>query len=143
MARRKKSTSKRTTTRRRRVGAVKMSGISDALFVIGGAAVGHFISKIIPVDKPVIKSGIVLAAGIFLPKFIKNPMLAKMAPGLVAYGGLNLLQNTGVLKGMPMLGGYSYNMLPEMDAVAGLPANEGIAGLPLYHRANFAAAATA
>ena len=138
MAKRKKATAKRRTTRRRRVGAVGMSGISDALFVIGGAAVGHFVSKIIPVDKPAIKSGIVLAAGIFLPKFIKNPMLSKMAPGLVAYGGLNLLQNTGVLKGLPMIGGYSYNQLPMGDAVAGLPSNDAIAGLPSYHRANFA-----
>lgn len=143
MARRKKATPKRRTSRRRRVGAVGMSGVSDALFVIGGAAVGHFISKLIPVDKPAIKSAIVLGAGIFLPKFIKNPMLSKMAPGLVAYGGLNLLQNTGILKGVPMLGGYSYNTLPESNMVAGLPANTAISGLPEYHRANFAAKATA
>ena len=137
MPRRKKA--KKATSRRRR----SMSGIgkvgstaTSALYVIAGAAAAGYVSKMLPAtlnDK--VKAAIPVAAGLILPRFIKSNLGQGLGAGLVAVGGLKLVQSFGVLNGIgyadssysvPMVGAtYNRNGLvdPSMfvtPAIAGL-----------------------
>lgn len=88
MAKRRKS---KPTRRRssRRMGAIGGSMITDVLGTIAGAFVAKKIQQTLSFDDKV-KNGIVLGAGIFLPKFVKNPMVKSVANGMTAIGGLGL-----------------------------------------------------
>lgn len=102
MPRRKKA--KKATSRRRR----SMSGIgkvgstaTSALYVIAGAAAAGYVSKMLPAtlnDK--VKAAIPVAAGLILPRFIKSNLGQGLGAGMVAVGGLKLVQSFGVLNGI-------------------------------------------
>jgi hypothetical protein len=99
MARRKK----RSTPRRRsskRMGAIGKSFFMDAAGLIVGAAAARVLTsspKILPNLDPKIKSVGVLAIGAFFPKLIKGSLGVSIGNGMVAAGGLGLLQATNVL----------------------------------------------
>lgn len=137
MPRRKKA--KKATSRRRR----SMSGIgkvgstaTSALYVIAGAAAAGYVSKMLPAtlsDK--VKAAIPVAAGLILPRFIKSNLGQGLGAGMVAVGGLKLVQSFGVLNGIgyadssysvPMVGAtYNRNGLVDASqyvtpAIAGL-----------------------
>lgn len=102
MARRKKS---RKTSRRRsrRVGAIGKNFAMDALGLVAGAAAARVLTssgKILPNLDPKIKSAAVIAIGAFFPKFIKGDLGKSIGSGMIASGGLGLLQSTGVLAGV-------------------------------------------
>jgi hypothetical protein len=112
MARRKKTTTKKRTTRRRskRIGAVGMKGgLSSALFTIAGGVAARFVSNTINGTtlndsyKKYVASVAPIAVGLFLPKFIKSDIGKSLGNGMIAVGGLGLVQSTGVLSGMPMI----------------------------------------
>jgi hypothetical protein len=126
MPRRKKA--KKATSRRRR----SMSGIgkvgstaTSALYVIAGAAAAGYVSKMLPAtlnDK--VKAAIPVAAGLILPRFIKSSLGQGLGAGMVAVGGLKLVQSFGVLNGIgyadsnyrvPMVGA-TYNREGLVDA---------------------------
>jgi len=126
MPRRKKA--KKATSRRRR----SMSGIgkvgstaTSALYVIAGAAAAGYVSKMLPAtlsDK--VKAAIPVAAGLILPRFIKSNLGQGLGAGMVAVGGLKLVQSFGVLNGIgyadssysvPMVGA-TYNRSGLVDA---------------------------
>lgn len=88
MAKRK---TRKTVKRRasRRMGAVNSSMITDILGTVAGAFVAKKIQQTLTFDDK-IKNGIVLGAGIFLPKFVKSPIVKSMANGMTAIGGLGL-----------------------------------------------------
>lgn len=90
MARRRK---KSTPTRRRssrRIGAMGGSMVTDLLGTIAGAFVAKKIQQTLTFDDK-IKNGIILGAGVFLPKFVKSPMIKSVANGMTAIGGLGLV----------------------------------------------------
>jgi hypothetical protein len=99
MARRKK----RSTPRRRsskRMGAIGKSFFMDAAGLIVGAAAARVLTsspKILPNLDAKIKSVGVLAIGAFFPKLIKGSLGVSIGNGMVAAGGLGLLQATNVL----------------------------------------------
>jgi len=99
MARRKK----RYTPRRRsskRMGAIGKSFFMDAAGLIVGAAAARVLTsspKILPNLDPKIKSAGVLAIGAFFPKLLKGSLGQSIGSGMVAAGGLGLLQATNVL----------------------------------------------
>jgi len=111
MARRKKTTKKRTTRRRsKRIGAVGIKGgLSSALFTIAGGVAARFVSNTINGTslsdsyKKYVASAVPIAVGLFLPKFIKSDIGKSLGNGMIAVGGLGLVQSTGVLSGMPMI----------------------------------------
>ena len=126
MPRRKKA--KKATSRRRR----SMSGIgkvgstaTSALYVIAGAAAAGYVTKMLPAtlsDK--VKAAIPVAAGLILPRFIKSNLGQGLGAGMVAVGGLKLVQSFGVLNGIgyadnsysvPMVGA-TYNRSGLVDA---------------------------
>jgi hypothetical protein len=109
MARRKKHL-KKTHSRRRskRMGAAG-STLTNALFTIAGGVAARFVSNTINGTtlndsyKKYVASVAPIAVGIFLPKFIKSDMGKALGTGMIAVGGLGLVQSTGVLSGMPMI----------------------------------------
>jgi hypothetical protein len=91
MAKRKKTTKKR---RHHRVGAMRGVGgaVQKAAAIAVGAIAGSFlnsaIKKAAPTMPPWAGGAAVAGAGIFLPKFVKQPIVADVATGMVAAGAL-------------------------------------------------------
>lgn len=102
MARRKKSR-KVTRRRSRRVGAIGKGFAMEALGLVAGAAAARVLTssgKILPNLDSKIKSAGVIAVGAFLPKLIKGDLGKSIGSGMIAAGGLGLLQATNVLAGV-------------------------------------------
>jgi hypothetical protein len=136
MARRKKHTKKHTTHRRRskRMGAVSMKGgLSSALFTIVGGVAARFVSNTINGTslndsyKKYVASVAPIAVGLFLPKFIKSDMGKALGNGMIAVGGLGLVQSTGVLSGMPMIAKRYMGLAPSTNNPRGV-----VAGMDNY-----------
>ena len=136
MARRKKHTKKHTTHRRRskRMGAVSMKGgLSSALFTIVGGVAARFVSNTINGTslndsyKKYVASVAPIAVGLFLPKFIKSDMGKALGNGMIAVGGLGLVQSTGVLSGMPNIAKRYMGLAPTTNNPRGV-----VAGMDNY-----------
>jgi hypothetical protein len=136
MARRKKQAKKSSPRRRRSMGAIS-SGAGMAVYAVAGAAAAQLLSKVLPStldDK--IKAAAPLALGFFLPKFVKGPVGQGLGAGMVAVGGLKLVQSFGVLNGIgeissnvnysaPLIGA-SYNRSGLVDKSFATPAIAGM-----------------
>ena len=131
MARRKKHTKKHTTHRRhsKRMGAVSMKGgLSSALFTIVGGVAARFVSNTINGTslndsyKKYVASVAPIAVGLFLPKFIKSDMGKALGNGMIAVGGLGLVQSTGVLSGMPAIAKRYMGLAPSTNNPRGVVA---------------------
>jgi len=99
MAKRKKKATRRRSSRRR-VGVIGKGFFMDALGLVAGAAAARVITssgKILPNLDPKIKSAGVVAIGAFFPKLIKGDLGKSIGSGMIAAGGLGLLQATNVL----------------------------------------------
>ena len=91
------------------------SGMTNALFTIVGGVAARFVSNTIngtTLDasyKGYVAAAAPIAVGLFLPRFIKSDMGKALGTGMIAVGGLELVQSTGVLAGMsgfPVIAGY-------------------------------------
>jgi hypothetical protein len=99
MARRKKKAAPRRR-RGRKMGAIGKSFLMDAAGLVAGAVGARILTsspKILPNLDPKIKSAGVIALGVFFPKFVKGSLGKSIGDGMVAAGGLGLLQATNVL----------------------------------------------
>jgi hypothetical protein len=113
------------------------SGASSALYVVAGAAAAQLLTKVLPSsfdDK--IKAAAPLAVGLFLPKFVKGAVGPGLANGMIAVGGIKLVQSFGVLNGIgeissnvnysaPLIGA-SYNRSGLTDKSYTTPAIAGM-----------------
>jgi hypothetical protein len=139
MARRKHHHKKATHRRKHRrhgMGAIG-SQASSAIYAIAGAAAAQLLTKVIPAtmnDK--IKAAAPVAVGLFLPKFVKGAAGQGLATGMIAVGGLKLVQSFGVLNGIgevasnvsykaPLIGA-SYNRSGLVDRSYTTPAIAGL-----------------
>jgi hypothetical protein len=126
MARRKKQV-KRKTTRRRRMGATG-GGLMSVAYLVGGAVAAQLVGKVVDtalakstmsdMTKKAISGAAPIVAGYFTPKFIKGDVGAKLGAGMVAVGGLKLVQATGVISGMGM-GAVNYYSNKPVSTIAG------------------------
>jgi hypothetical protein len=136
MARRKKAS--RKTSRRRRMSGIGAVGsmASSVLYAVAGGVMAGAVTKYLPAslnDK--VKSAIPVAVGLFLPKFVKGSAGAGIGAGMVAVGGLKLVQSFGVLNGIsgidmpgyqvPAISG-SYNRAGQLDTSYMTPAIAGL-----------------
>lgn len=99
MARRKKRSVSRRK-RSRKMGAIGKSFLMDAAGLVVGAAAARVLTsspKILPNLDPKLKSAGVIAIGAFFPSIMKGAFGKSIADGMVAAGGLGLLQATNVL----------------------------------------------
>jgi len=100
MARRKKRSAPSRRRKSRRMGAIGKSFIMDAAGLVAGAAAARVLTssgKILPNLDAKIKSAAVVAIGAFFPKFVKGSLGKAIGDGMVAAGGLGLLQATNIL----------------------------------------------
>ena len=103
MARRKKRSAPSRRRKSRKMGAIGKSFIMDAAGLVAGAAIARVLTssgKILPNIDPKLKSAAVVAIGAFFPKLVKGAIGQSIGSGMVAAGGLGLLQSTGVLGAM-------------------------------------------
>jgi len=100
MAKRKKRSAPSRRRKSRKMGAIGKSFIMDAAGLVAGAAAARVLTssgKILPNLDAKIKSAAVVAIGAFLPKFVKGSFGKSIGDGMVAAGGLGLLQATNIL----------------------------------------------
>jgi len=125
MARRKRSTKKSSYRRRRMSGVGAMgSQITGALYTIAGAVAAGAVTKFLPAtmnDK--LKAAVPVVVGIMLPKYLKGNIGQGIGAGMVATGGLKLVQSFGILNGIGAYSGYAGYQVPQ---VAGNYNNAGL-----------------
>ena len=106
MSRRKKRSShKHSSHKRRRVGAIGKDSIMGAVGLVAGAYVSNLVINNQKIDALAklddkLKSAITIALGYGLPMIWKKPIAKSLGDGMIAYGGVQLLQSTGVLSGI-------------------------------------------
>lgn len=112
---RRKATKKRTTRRRRMSGVGAMgSQVTNAVYTIAGAVAAGAVAKFLPAtmnDK--LKAAVPVVVGIMLPKYLKGNIGAGIGAGMVAAGGLKLVQSFGILNG---IGAYAGYQVPQIAA---------------------------
>lgn len=100
--RRRKAAKRKSPRRRGMSGMGKVgSAASSVLYTVAGAAAAQLVGKVLPAgfnDK--IKAAVPIAVGLFLPKFVKGPAGQGLAAGMIAVGGLKLVQTFGILNGI-------------------------------------------
>ena len=99
---RRRKAARKSPRRRRMSGIGKVGGAaSTVLYTVAGAAAAQLVGKFLPAatnDK--IKAAVPVAVGLFLPKFVKGAAGQGLAAGMIAVGGLKLVQSFGVLNGI-------------------------------------------
>jgi len=134
---------------RRRVGAAggamglkKMAPM--AIAGIAGAVASQLLANnVMPTLDNKIKGGILVAAGIMIPRFMKSPIGVGAGIGIAAVGGVTLLKGLGVVAGpMNYLPGATRRGIPQMVGAPGggipnmvgnrpgMNPRQGIAGVP-------------
>jgi hypothetical protein len=117
---RKTATRKRTSRRRKGMGALPgMKGLTGSLMnvagAIGGAVAASYVeNKLLEkmfIDKPAIKSGLVMAGGILIESMIKMPILKSVGNGMAIAGGLSLAKT--LVPGLKGIGEYEMTSLME------------------------------
>ena len=100
MARRKKRSAPSRRRKSRRMGAMGKSFLMDAAGLVAGGVAARILTssgKILPNLDAKIKSAGVIALGAFLPKFVKGSFGKSIGDGMIAAGGIGLLQATNVI----------------------------------------------
>jgi hypothetical protein len=116
MARRKRATKKRAIGRRRRMSGVGAMGsqITGALYTIAGAVAAGAVTKFLPSTmNEKLKAAVPVVVGIMLPKYLKGDIGSGIGAGMVAAGGLKLVQSFGILNGIG--GGYAGYQIPQVS----------------------------
>jgi hypothetical protein len=141
MARRKSKARKTTYKRRRRSGMSGMGGnLTSAAYIIGGGVIAQFVGNMVSKataastmsagTKSLVSGAVPIVAGVLTPRFIKGDVGAKLGAGMIAVGGVKLLQGTGVLSGVGAMMNY-YGNQPVRNIAGTQLANKGtyIAGV--------------
>lgn len=126
MSKRKKSHKVGKPSRRRRSSKVGAINVIEPLGLLAGAIAGNFIKKTIG-DKLTVQgkdlSGVaVAAAGVFLPKFVKSPIMKSVGNGMLVSGGLSAIQTfvpSFPINGIDMIGGgpFSPSTISQVDQI--------------------------
>jgi len=118
MAKRRKT--KRHSPRcRRSMSGIGSGGMMDLAAVIGGAVAAQFVGKMAgtAVNSKIVNGG-KIAVGFALTKMSKNKMMHGIGLGFAASGGVGLLTDLGVLKGIGGVGEveyYEFQMMSGSD----------------------------
>jgi hypothetical protein len=96
-----------------------MSGVggdmTHVLAMVAGAIAGRMVQNKFGGTNPKVVAAGQIAAGIFLPKFIKNKFVAGIGTGMVVNGGVTLANQFGVVSAIAGIGASDYSL----DYVAG------------------------
>ena len=115
---RRRKAAKKSSRRRRMSGIGKVGGAATSvLYTVAGAAAAQLVGKFLPAatnDK--IKAAVPVAVGLFLPKFVKGAAGQGLAAGMIAVGGLKLVQSFGVLNGIGEVASDVFYKAPQIAA---------------------------
>lgn len=115
---RRRKAAKKSPRRRRMSGIGKVGGAATTvLYTVAGAAAAQLVGKFLPAtvnDK--IKAAVPVAVGLFLPKFVKGAAGQGLAAGMIAVGGLKLVQSFGVLNGIGEMASDVFYKAPQIAA---------------------------
>ena len=116
--RRRKAAKKRSPRRRRMSGIGKVGGAATTvLYTVAGAAAAQLVGKFLPAaTNEKIKAAVPVAVGLFLPKFVKGAAGQGLAAGMIAVGGLKLVQSFGVLNGIGEMASDVFYKAPQIAA---------------------------
>ena len=122
---RRRKAAKKAPRRRRMSGIGKVGGAATSvLYTVAGAAAAQLVGKFLPAatnDK--IKAAVPVAVGLFLPRFVKGAAGQGLAAGMIAVGGLKLVQSFGVLNG---IGAFASNVDYKAPQIAAYYNREGL-----------------
>lgn len=100
MARRKtsKKTSRRRSTRRRGIGAINIqSALMDTAGILAGAAAAGYVNKLLlSRQSTMIQKVAPIALGLLTPTIVKSNLGKNLGNGMIAYGGVKILQGFGL-----------------------------------------------
>jgi len=117
---RRKSYKRKSAPRRRRrmsgIGAVGSTAMNVAYTIAGGVA-AQLVSSKLPIANEKIKAAIPVALGLFLPRFVKGAAGQGLANGMLAVGGIKLVQSFGVLNGIGAVASDSDYKTPMIAAM--------------------------
>jgi hypothetical protein len=103
-----KRRSKKKTSRRRRSSMSGVGGdMTNVLAMVAGAIAGRMVQNKFGATNPKVVAAGQIAAGIFLPKFIKNKFVAGIGTGMVVNGGVTLASQFGVVSAIAGIGADS------------------------------------
>jgi hypothetical protein len=122
---RRRKAAKKAPRRRRMSGMGKVGGTaSTVLYTVAGAAAAQLVGKVLPASfNEKIKAAVPVAVGLFLPRFVKGTAGQGLAAGMIAVGGLKLIQSFGVLNG---IGAFAANVDYQLPSVAAYYNREGL-----------------
>jgi hypothetical protein len=96
-----------------------MSGVggdmTNVLAMVAGAIAGRMVQNKFGSTNPKVVAAGQIAAGIFLPKIIKNKFVAGIGTGMVVNGGVTLASQFGVVSAIAGIGADDY----QLNYVAG------------------------
>jgi hypothetical protein len=99
------------------MGAVSGSGVTTLLSMVAGAVAGRILqSKLSTKIDPKIVAVGQIAAGIILPKIVKNKFVAGIGTGMVVNGGVTVLNSFGVIQAVAGMAGVDDT---QLEYVAG------------------------
>jgi hypothetical protein len=114
---------KKHTTKRRRKMSGGMSGmLMQAVGLVGGAVAARVLTsstKILPQIDSKIKDAAVIGLGLYFPKLVKGPIGSSLGAGMVAMGGLALIQSTGVIAGIDNMIPATFMAGDDLSVIAG------------------------
>jgi hypothetical protein len=95
-----KNAKKHTTKRRNKMSGGMQGMLTQAVGLVGGAVAARFLTNspnILPKIDSKIKSAAAIGLGLYFPKLVKGSIGASVGAGMIAMGGLALIQSTGVI----------------------------------------------
>lgn len=101
--------------------------------MLGAAATGFLNKWLAAKLDPKLASAGAVVLGFVLPNFVKGPLFQGVGDGMIAAGGLNLLNETGILSGLPVISGWQ-----DLRTINGMPdhlrdaAGQSETGSPSY-----------
>lgn len=127
MAKRRHHKKKHTSRRRRS----SMSGVggdmTNVLAMVAGAIAGRMVQNKFGSTNPKVVAAGQIAAGIFLPKIIKNKFVAGIGTGMVVNGGVTLASQFGVVSAIAGIGAdYSLDYVAGTDNLSILAGGVGV-----------------
>ena len=113
---------KHTTKRRRKMSGGMQGMLTQAVGLVGGAVAARFLTNspnILPKIDGKIKSAAAIGLGLYFPKLVKGPIGASVGAGMVAMGGLALVQSTGVIGEIDDMIPASFMAGDDLSVIAG------------------------
>jgi hypothetical protein len=120
---------KRHHTRRRRHSSMSGVGgdLTNVLAMVAGAIAGRMVQNKFGGTNPKVVAAGQIAAGIFLPKIVKNKFVAGIGTGMVVNGGVTLASQFGVVSAIAGIGAdYSLDYVAGTDNLSILAGGVGV-----------------